>query len=139
MKTITTLIILLMGTPQLALSEHHANQKHGEHAHHHGHEAKQPTLNQGAKWIMDTHTRDMFVVMSQRVDVGGDLKTMGAELNDDLQKLIQGCTMSGTAHDQLHVFLLPYMSAVNSLADTGSQESYQAVKQTLDEYQDYFE
>ncbi|MGJ8662223.1 MAG: MBL fold metallo-hydrolase [Marinicella sp.] len=109
--------------------------------HHHSglNESKQPVLNQGAKWQMDSHTRTMFQQMSQRVATGGDLIGLGEALNGDLQQLIQGCTMTGAAHDQLHVFLMPYMSAVKNLSEHGSKDAFQEVKHALDDYQNYFE
>lgn len=137
-KAITLLFLLLVNV-QVVFGEHHRDHGHQDHQHHHGHEAKQPTLNHGAKWLMDSHTKVMFVAMSQRLDAGGDLKTMGTGLNEDLQKLIQGCTMTGAAHDQLHVFLLPYMSSVKALSETGSKAAYSEVKQALKDYQKYFE
>lgn len=100
---------------------------------------QQPVLNQGKKWLMDEHTRDMFKVMSERVQSGGDSKKLGIALNEDLNQLIQGCTMTGAAHDQLHVFLMPYFSAVNALSETGSESALKEVKQALTDYQSYFE
>ncbi len=98
-----------------------------------------PVLNQGEKWLMDQHTRDMFNVMSQRVNAGGSLSKLGTALNDDLNQLIKGCTMTGAAHDQLHVFLMPYFSAVNELTETGSEIALKEIKQALKDYQNYFE
>jgi ribonuclease BN (tRNA processing enzyme) len=100
---------------------------------------QQPILNQGKKWPMDQHTREMFEVMSQRVDQGGNLRKLGAALNQDLNQLIQGCTMTGAAHDQLHVFLMPYFSAVKELSESGTESALKEVKQALDNYQTYFE
>jgi len=99
----------------------------------------QPVLNHGAKWQMDTHTRDMFKTMSQRVELGGDSRALGKALNNDLQQLIKGCTMTGAAHDQLHVFLMPYMSAIKELSKEGTQTALEKVKKVLHEYRDYFE
>ncbi|WP_185236301.1 hypothetical protein [Teredinibacter franksiae] len=123
------------------------NPGHAEHADEHKSAATHknvtehihPTLNHGAKWQMDHHTRKMFTSMSERVHTEGDLKDIGGKLNDDLQKLIEGCTMTGAAHDQLHIFLTPYIPAVAKLAEQGTKEAFQEVKRALDDYQSYFE
>ncbi len=99
----------------------------------------QPVLNHGEKWQMDKHTRRMFKLMSQRVETEGEPKELGSKLNKDLQQLIKGCTMTGAAHDQLHVFLMPYMSAVKELAKSGSKTALEEVKHALHEYRIYFE
>ncbi|MGI1679450.1 MAG: hypothetical protein K6L75_11995 [Cellvibrionaceae bacterium] len=137
MKIIVMFLALLC--LQMAYGEndlHHANheQKHSE-----AHENKKPSLDYGAKWKMDSHTRKMFVAMSERVHVGGDLKKVGEKLKEDLQKLIKGCTMTGEAHDQLHLFLASYFPAVRKLSEEGTEEAFQKVKHVLLDYQSYFE
>ena len=52
---------------------------------------------------------------------------------------MQGCTMTGDAHNQLRIFLAGYMPAVNSLADHGTCEDAQSVKHYLKGYNNYFE
>ena len=88
---------------------------------------------------MDEHTRKMFKTMSQRLTAGGGRQEIAALLNDDLQQLLQGCTMTGAAHEQLHLFLMPYMSAVKELSHSGSDTAWQTVNHALHDYQNYFE
>ncbi len=133
------LLFLMVTNVQAVFGQQHSEHKHTDHSQHQSQEITHPKLNQGAKWVMDDHTRVMFIAMKQKVDTGGDLQAMGAELNDDLQKLIQGCTMTGAAHDQLHVFLVPYMTSVKALSETGSKAAYSEVKQALQDYKKYFE
>jgi len=102
-------------------------------------EALKIALNDGAKWEMDAHTRDMFKAMTERVEAAGDAKDVGVALSADLEKLIQGCTMTGEAHNQLHAFLIAYMPEVKILAETGSQDSFGKVKHLLEEFPTYFE
>ncbi len=138
MRKITALC-LIVACVQVANGQQNDHHKGSEHQHHKSQQAHQPKLNQGAKWVMDEHTRSMFIGMKQKVDTGGDLQALGDKLNGDLQKLIHGCTMTGAAHDQLHVFLMPYMSDVKDLSETGSEAAFSKVKQALHDYQKYFE
>lgn len=94
----------------------------------------------GRKWQMDEHTREMFAVMAHRItEHKGELKPLGEALEDDLDKLVRGCTMTGSAHDELHRFLIHYVPAVSNLADSGAEESFLRVKKLLEAYPMYFE
>lgn len=96
-------------------------------------------LNDGQKWKMDDHTRSMFVAMTERVKAGGDAAEVGKGLKSDLDQLIQGCTMEGAAHDQLHVYLVSFIPAVEKAASTGSPESLKKAEDLLSKYPQYFE
>jgi len=99
----------------------------------------QITLNDGQKWELDDHTQMMFKAMTERVDAGGDINAVGKGLKSDLDKLIQGCTMTGEAHNQLHAFLTPFIPAVQKLSTNGSAESLKTVEELLQKYPKYFE
>lgn len=139
----TLMIILSLIASQFALStEKSAHDEHGSHEHstqHKKHESPKLTLNQGNKWHMDEHTRKMFKVMVQRTETNDTPKALGELLNKDLQKLIKGCTMTGKAHDQLHLFLTPFIPAVRTLAHDGSEDKLHEVKNALKAYKYYFE
>ena len=103
-------------------------------------------LNNGQKWQMDDHTRSSFAKMAEsflNIDhmalQGEGLKKAGADLQVDLNALIQGCTMTGAAHDQLHVFLTGYIPAVADLSESGRSADAESVKHYLERYGDYFE
>jgi hypothetical protein len=81
------------------------------------------TLDDGAKWPMDEHTRTAFGAMRGRLDEAKptsvqEYVALGAALQSDIDGLIVGCTMRGPAHDQLHVFLRAYIPAVQVLKGT---------------------
>jgi len=97
------------------------------------------SLDDGAKWLMDDHTRTQFATMSARMERGGDVRTVGAGLQEDLDKLFQGCTMTGKGHDQLHMFLVSFMPAVRGMAEDGSEESREKASELLRLYPRYFE
>ena len=105
-------------------------------------------LDKGKKWKMDEHTRSMFKKMvssftaSDHSTVAG-LQKSGVQLKGEINDLIKGCTMTGDAHDQLHVFLTGYIPAVELLASSNDLESGRdqamKVKVFIDMYDDYFE
>jgi len=79
------------------------------------------TLNKGEKWPMDDHTRAALGKIEARLktgpatdDVAGH-HALGRDLDAEVKALIQGCTMKGEAHDQLHVWLMDFIPAVGAL------------------------
>jgi hypothetical protein len=101
-------------------------------------------LNGVEKWQMDEHTRTVFTKMTGRLEgkSGDDAavwKQAAGELNDDITELIQGCTMQGPAHDELHKYLVLYIPAVDKLAASNTKQSAERVQELLDLYPDYFE
>ena len=117
--------------------------------HHHGHEGhEEPSgtamtglkLNDGKKWPMDAHTRSVIQTMQKRLEASDQKpKQLGAEHQDDLKKLIDGCTMTGASHDELHKFLIHFMPATRELSKTGSDASLERVTHLLHVYPNYFE
>ena len=130
----------------------HADHDHAED--HAGHDHDDSTdsgleglsLNDGKKWLMDDHTRSSFATMAASfitkdyatMDADG-LKQVGTELRQDIDGLIQGCTMTGDSHNQLHVLLTGYIAAVDSLAASGQIKDAMKTKEYLEEYNEYFE
>ncbi len=104
------------------------------------------TLIDGEKWEMDSHTRSSFAKMADtflKADHASmeatELKSVGGGLQTELNVLIQGCTMTGEAHNQLHVYLTGYIPAVKTLSENGDLKSAMQVKHYLEFYDDYFE
>jgi len=105
-------------------------------------------LDNGQKWQMDDHTRTMFKKMSALFSAADHtdlpaLKQSAQKLQNQIAELIKGCTMTGEAHEQLHVFLSVYIPAVQSLSsatDVHSGENAAAtISELLNRYTDYFE
>lgn len=103
-------------------------------------------LNNGHKWKMDDHTRSSFAKMADsflKTDYfsmeGEGLKKAGADLQDNINELIKGCTMTGDAHDQLHMYLTGYIAAVASLSESGRIEDAEKIRGYLEKYVEYFE
>ncbi len=148
---ITILITIAFIT---SCSDDHAKDTHDETASHSDHQSSENheagiegmVLNNGRKWQMDEHTRASFTKMTglflkadHKSLEGDDLKQVGTDLQGDLDGLIQGCTMTGESHNQLHIYLTGYIPAVQALSKTGTLEDAKKVKYYLEIYDDYFE
>ncbi len=103
-------------------------------------------LNGNNKWLMDAHTRSVTTEMMSRFSAldltqqnQESLAHLGEQLSQDLDNLIQGCTMKGAAHNALHEFLMSYMPALENLKTTGSIHSAKHVQHLLAEFTQYFE
>lgn len=105
------------------------------------------SLNHGERWEMDDHTRALSRQM-QETFFSADHSTLeglnaaGRELEQQMQKLIAGCTMTGKAHEQLHVFLNEHIPAINALAKAedypAARENAIRLKGQLETYQRHF-
>ena len=114
----------------------------GEPSHHdHGSGTSTDLVtDDGQKWPMDDHTRAMFSEMVNRTaQFDGDEHQLGRAMQGDLNKLIEGCNMTGAAHNELHKFLGLYMPAVQQLSESGSPAARARVEELLHVYPRYFE
>lgn len=125
-----------------------ANTAEHSHTKHH-HTAKLALeLNNGSKWEMDEHTRNMSKKMKQTFLTAEhanleSLNNLGKQLQSQLDVLIRGCTMTGEAHDQLHVFLSTHMPAIHALESASDYASAKKhaieLKHQFEVYGEYFE
>jgi len=146
MKILSTAVALALALapPSLAMAADAA---------HHGHEsASGLSLNDGNKWVADKHTADSVAAMRSFIDKCPskiptasveELHTLGQQLQDQLQTLIRGCTMTGLAHDQLHTWiskLAPEIQLVlNSQDAVAARGSVERISQLLDAFDEHFE
>ena len=120
--------------------------------HQHGHHGEEVAasglrLNGEERWEMDEHTRIMLTKMEQTFfqadhSTLAGLTGAGTQLDAQLEELINGCTMQGEAHNQLHLFLTDYMPNVKALAGAkdygGARDSAIRLKGQLESYKRYF-
>lgn len=118
------------------------HDSHADHAAEHSHTETATTqlqLNHGAKWRLDEHTRTQFHIMHDRISAAAASKELGNKLQQDVDQLIAGCTMTGEAHQQLHVFLAQLLPAVTALKETGDAAAASQVQALLVQFPQYFE
>ena len=137
----TLVILALVSQSQAAATEEH-----------HGHGAAAElnlTLNDGQKWIADKHTFDSVTSMTAMVGKISaeatlqDLRTLGTQLQKQLQTLIRGCTMTGPAHEQLHAWIASLAPAILGLNQSeqveGGREAVLKISHLLGEFDEHFQ
>ncbi len=126
---------------------------HGDAAHEPGVEGHgsefQLTLNNGEKWPVDEHTRQSAARIaglfsrSETIHTVDDARALAEALDAELDVLVQGCTMTGPAHDQLHVFLVALFPQVKALKEEAEVGDLQMVTEKtgrlLAAYEEHFE
>jgi hypothetical protein len=116
------------------------------------HEHQKPTVTvklvDGKRWEANPETTEGIAKMKSLVSEfkpgsgADDYHVLQSQLDAEFNGILQKCTMSGDAHDQLHNYLVPIkeMSAKLSDADPATREK--AVKDLaayLGEYGNYFQ
>ena len=78
------------------------------------------TLNSTEKWIANTETH----IGMKRIDsilknnTALDGKTLGEVLSKQTSYIIKSCDMTGEAHDQLHIVLVPILEEITDIKET---------------------
>lgn len=150
---------MLMLLLALACEDHGETQApaaHSPHAHdaHDAHDAPKTeahgaadagqltlSLNEGAKWQLDDNTRTVFAETRSSLK-GTDPTTveeahaLAATLQEQQGRLIRGCTMEGSSHDELHVFLQAWIPGVKALGESTTLSQSQAQLAALRGYMD---
>ncbi|WP_275097077.1 hypothetical protein [Sedimenticola hydrogenitrophicus] len=131
-----------------------ANSAFAADDHSHGHDSQGVetglsglSLNNDQPWEMDEHTRNMSKKMHDTFITGDHsslegLTSVGVQLERQMETLIKGCTMTGEAHDQLHLFLNSHIPTINALAKAdnynSARENAIRLKGQLEAYQKHF-
>lgn len=101
-------------------------------------------LNNGNKWQANAETTEgitkMLTAVNEYLKKGDtDSKKLGEGLEKNFTTILQKCTMSGAAHEQLHNFLLPLKAKIEKLKETDNVESVKEIQAYLNDYGNYFE
>ena len=108
-------------------------------------------LDQGKKWKADQQTNKgaaklQSIVASFKSETSSpevdDYKRLNGQLQTELDAIFKECTMTGGAHQQLHVFLVRIIKDVNILKEDdlpASEAAFQSMQKILNTYSDYFE
>ena len=114
--------------------------------HQHGNK-DQPSvqLNEGKPWAANIETTEgikaMQAILASAPDSPDEANCQ--KLKSDLQvefgQIIQLCTMTGEAHNQLHNYLMPLGEEIDQLDKASTcQAEVKAISHTLKEYNTYF-
>lgn len=121
--------------------------------HHHGHGAEQKPegselrLNNGKKWQADSITRITYALLDKeaanaKIGDAPSARKFVARSEKLITGLIKGCTMTGEAHEQLHILIGKTNTALNNLknAEAGHYEHRLAeLKTAVGLFPQYFE
>lgn len=110
------------------------------------------SLNVGKKWVADKHTADSVAVMITVIEEFEmakpghsveNFRKLGNQLDENLHGLIEGCTMKGPDHDQLHIWIALLAPNIQTLKESDTIESarvsFEAIAHRLAEFGKYFE
>lgn len=102
------------------------------------------TLNNSEKWIANEETH----IGMKRIDsilkntTSSSGKILGDALSKETSYIIKSCDMTGEAHDQLHVVLVPVLEEITELKDVENPSELEKKVTTLKgltaTYFDYF-
>lgn len=101
-------------------------------------------LNNGDKWQANAETtegiKNMLTMVNEYLKKGDtDNKKLSVGLENEFSTILQKCTMTGLAHEQLHNFLLPFKEKIEKLKGTKDIETVKEIQSYLNNYFNYFE
>jgi len=127
-------------------------QKHEEEKevdHDNGEEVSEELqLNEGAKWAVNEEmmvpVREMEEAVAKfATDGSTEYQGLGLALKEGVGKVTSTCTMNGAAHDELHKWLLPFITSVNKLKECETEEDgaalFTEIQASFVEFNTYFE
>lgn len=101
-------------------------------------------LNNGEKWFANNETQIGILKMDSiikafKTDETNNYIDLGSDLSKQTSFIIKSCNMTGEAHDQLHVVLVPMLDEISILKDPeNKEESEIALNELEDLIEGYF-
>jgi len=105
------------------------------------------SLDKDAKWKANIETTQGVNAMLNFIEENNlitleDYHQLANKLNNEKNMVIKECSMKGSSHDNLHIFLLPLIEKIDYLLITTSTEEGSkitaSIKENLNLYQNYF-
>ena len=113
----------------------------------HYNEVEELKLNDGNLWEANAETTDGIHTMLQLMNNFSEDETLKSyvtlkqSLVKEFKTIIQKCTMTDEAHDQLHIFIIPMRELFNGLTDPDlniRKEKFNKLNAHLKTYKNYF-
>jgi len=104
-------------------------------------------LDSGNKWAANIETTNGVNAMLNKINESSlnsvdDYLALANKLNVEKNTLVKECTMTGSSHDNLHIFLHPLIEKINHLSNTTStnegSEITKSITENLNAYFNYF-
>jgi len=102
-------------------------------------------LNNGKKWVANNETQIGMLKMDSIIKAFKSDKTniyvdLGRNLSKQTSYIIKSCSMTGEAHDQLHVVLVPMLNEISILRKSeNTEESKSALRELESLIEVYFD
>ena len=95
-------------------------------------------LNSGEKWIVNNEThvgvsKMDSIITAHKTNKEDNYINLGNSLSKQTSFIIKSCNMTGEAHDQLHVILVPMLDEIYVLKDSQNTEEQRKAAQNLEE------
>ena len=115
--------------------------------HSHSENQNHLVLNDGKKWKLDEATRKNIDTIRKTVQAVSlsekkDYAKAAADLENDANRLVSQCRMSGKDHDMLHLWLESFLSDLKQLKVSSAKEqpvAFERIESLMKEFGDYFE
>ena len=115
--------------------------------HSHSEKESQLVLNNGNKWKLDEATRSNMDSIRKAVQTVGkstekNYVKAASDLENDANRLVSQCRMSGKDHDMLHLWLENFLSDLKQLKASSKEDqpmAFERIETLVKEFGDYFE
>lgn len=101
------------------------------------------SLNEGQLWEANAETTQGIKNMQQLMENYSTLNSNPEELINEMKTefamIFKKCTMTGEAHEQLHNYLIPLKTKIESLSEGINDENTDELKEYLKDYFSYFQ
>lgn len=101
------------------------------------------SLNEGQLWEANTETtqgiKNMQQLMADFSIESGNSEELISNLKAEFATIFKKCTMTGEAHEQLHNYLIPLKTKINSLSKGFTNENRTDLNNYLEDYFNYFQ
>lgn len=101
-------------------------------------------LDNGEKWVANIETQIGVIKMDSIINtfktIGNeDYASLGETLSEQTSFIIKSCNMTGEAHDQLHVVLVPMLDEISIIKEaTNTEDSKSALNELENLIEGYF-
>lgn len=104
-------------------------------------------LDNGKKWVVNNETQIGIAKMdsilkSAKFDGIESYVDLGNQLSKQTSYIIKSCDMTGEAHDQLHVVLVPILDEISILKEAThvneSKNALSRIKKLIEDYYNHF-
>lgn len=126
-----------------------ASHVHSQDSVMHSTSEKQSQLvsNDGKKWKLDEATRNNIDSIKKTVQTftasqEKDYAKVATDLENDANRLVSQCRMSGKDHDMLHLWLERFLSDLKQLKSSSKEEqptAFERIESQIKQFGDYFE